>query len=167
MAYLPVELALKIPEDILYYKIQLYLSSPTAEIIKEVFNAPLVTYEQRLKYKYFIQRNPQASNLGFKYMSTVYKKSEIQGQLLIFRLKRNKKERFYTEIRYSYYPLAGFDRSIFRESSPLPNMKWTQPELYMLSLGLVHNAKKGWSKRKLLQALYPNLHFGGGNQGSP
>ena len=148
MAYLLTELALKIPQDILYYKVQMYLSSPTAEIIKEIFNTPA----------------PISFNLfcGSKLARTKRMKLIIKLRInnkLYARNKNNLNNEILQQILPRSYALFIYD---------LPNITWTRRQLYMLPVGLLPNVRKSWCKRQLLQALYPNLQFNQGeNQGSP
>lgn len=171
MAYLPVELALKLPVCIVS-KIQLYLSSTTADLIKDVFDSPEVIYEQIKKYRNIMKDIKEASNRGLiDYVDVTYYKNKrkskefknIQCRLLISKLPSHSKWKGMHTTEYRYrYPLPGFNIGTKLTASSyycLPNIKWTQPELYMLCVGLLPVARKSWSKRKLLQELYCNLRF--------
>ena len=186
MAYLLTELAPKIPEDILYYKVQMYLSSPTAEIIKEVFKAhkeDYVVYSLRgRKYKdfhpyiYYYKRNQEKLSIA-SYRYGLNENPKYKDKIDILKKKMNKPRfnkikdiktrvlisrrgyRFIeSPLREPWYPDApGF----LRNTTPYiekrkPDMYWKRSELYQLAQGLGYEVKM-WSKKKLLQVLYPNL----------
>ena len=155
---LPVELALKIPVDLIE-KIRMHIiSTRTADLIKEIFNPNLLAGRlDSRKYlynrsKYRILLKIIINNRLFAMNKTSF---ECDGgfvvriqDILIFPAHRN--------------PITGFNM----RTAPgrvlkhkMPNMTWTHKQLYTLAIGILPVVRKSWSKRKLLQVLYPNLQF--------
>ena len=84
-------------------------------------------------------------------------RSQVTNDFIVKAVADAKAERYY---KASIYPEPGFKPGFLPfYSLSLPSIKWKHEELLQLARGLSPKTKKSWPKKKLLQTIYPNLHF--------